>query len=48
MTAIEYIFPLLPLDRMVLDQLESILPSFDLPVFIPASIGKRDLFKLWC
>ena len=46
MALIEYVSPLLPLARMVLDRLESILSSFHLPVFIPASIDQRDLLKL--
>ena len=45
--SVEYIVPLLTVDRLVLDRVESIPPSFDVPKLVPNSAGKCDVFQLW-
>ena len=47
MASVEYIVPLLVLDRLVLDRVESILPSLDVPELVPDSADQCDVFQLW-
>jgi hypothetical protein len=47
MASVEYVVPLLALDRLVLDRVESILPSFDVPRLIPTSADQCEVFQLW-
>ena len=47
MASVEYAVPLLPLDRLLIDQVETILPSLDVPKAVVTSSDQNGAFQLW-